>query len=75
MVTINPNYMMKGQANPYYDLDQSIYNKIKTKLNKDYLIDIKNHKYFPLAIVGIVVLVVFKITVTGVCNKSVSMSA
>tara|TARA_B100000965_G_C19557768_1_gene743019 strand:- start:97 stop:1458 length:1362 start_codon:yes stop_codon:yes gene_type:complete len=45
MVTINPNYMMKGQENPYYDLDQSIYNKIKTKLNKDYLIDIKNIKF------------------------------
>ena len=45
MVTVNPNYMMKGQPNPYYDLDSSTLNKVSTKLKKDYAIGIKNIKF------------------------------
>jgi len=45
MVTVNPNYMMKGQPNPYYDLDSSTLNKVSIKLKKDYGIDVKNIRF------------------------------
>ena len=40
MVTVNPNYMMKGKPNPYYDLGHSTLNAVILKLKK-YNINIK----------------------------------
>jgi len=45
MVTVNPNYMMKGQSNPYYDLDSSTLNTVSNKLKKDYGVDVKNIRF------------------------------
>ena len=42
MVTINPNYIMRGVPNPYYDLKEQVLQKVSKKLNG--AINVQNKK-------------------------------